>query len=238
MNKLEKKYYAVILAGGTGSRFGGEMPKQFIDLGGKPIIVHTIEKFLCFSEFIEILICVPEAWCSYTEDLIAKAKLLLPHVKVISGGSERNLTILNSIEYIANKQEDLTKVVVVTHDAVRPFISYDIIKNNIIHARDNPVVDTVVPATDTIVHSVDGEYIDSVPKRSELYQGQTPQSFNAALFKEYISVNKNLELSDAVGLFTHNGQKAKIVMGDYSNIKVTTKFDLVVAKALVNQVSH
>lgn len=235
MYKLEKKYYAAILAGGVGSRFGGELPKQFIDLGGKPVIIHTIEKFLCFPEFINILVCVPEEWRSYTEDLITKAKICSDNIKVIAGGVDRNSTILNSIAYIQNDNVDIKETILVTHDAVRPFVSYDIIKNNILQAKENIVVDTVVPATDTIVHSCDQAYIDSVPKRSELYQGQTPQTFNAGIFKDFVLTADGAEFSDAVGLFTSKGQVAKIVIGDYSNIKITTKFDLVVAKALINQ---
>lgn len=230
---MEQKFYAVILAGGTGIRFGGELPKQFIDLGGKPVIIHTVEKFICFSQFKTILICVPEVWISYMEDLLFKYNLSTHNIMVIAGGQDRNTTILNSIEYVENIESNLNNVVLVTHDAVRPFVSYDIIKNNLLMSESNVVVDTVVPATDTIVHSSDGGYIDTVPKRSELYQGQTPQTFHAELFRKHISENK-LDLSDAVGLFTAAGYQAKIVIGDYSNIKITTKFDLIVASSLIN----
>lgn len=230
---MEQKFYAVILAGGTGTRFGGELPKQFIDLGGKPVIIHTIEKFICFLQFETILVCVPEVWISYMEDLLFKYNLSTHNIKVIAGGSDRNTTILNSIKHVEGIESKLSNVILVTHDAVRPFVSYNIIKNNLLMSESNVVVDTVVPATDTIVHSKDGNYIDTVPNRSELYQGQTPQTFNAELFKKYISENQ-LDLSDAVGLFTAYGHQAKIVIGDYSNIKITTKFDLIVANSLIN----
>ena len=122
--------YACILAGGIGSRMGNEKPKQYINIGGKPIILHTIEKFCLCSEFEEILILCPRDWIEYTKSLVKKY-IGDRRIKVMEGGDTRNETIINAVRYIERSEALSEETVIVTHDAVRPFVTYRIIKDNI-----------------------------------------------------------------------------------------------------------
>lgn len=228
--------YACILAGGIGSRMGNEKPKQYINIGGKPIILHTIEKFCLCSEFEEILILCPKDWIEYTKSLIKRHVTASDRIKVIEGGSTRNETIQNAIDYI-DEQGNLTEdTVVVTHDAVRPFVTYRIIKENIEAVKKYGACDTVIPATDTIVESIDGKVISQIPNRACLYQGQTPQSFKALKLRELyrsLTPDEKALLTDAAKIFVIKGEKVSLVKGENSNIKITYPYDLTVAESLL-----
>ena len=182
--------FAVICAGGIGSRMGNaEKPKQYLNVGGKPIILHTIEKFVVNEQFEKVIVLVPESWINYTRDIIKKHLKGVEKVEVLAGGADRNSTIMNSIKYIEDNFTLDDDTVIVTHDAVRPFVTHRIIMDNIEAAVNVGACDTVIPATDTIVESMDGEKISSIPDRSKVYQGQTPQSFKAKRLKElYLSL--------------------------------------------------
>lgn len=228
--------YGAILAGGIGSRMGNEKPKQYINIGGKPIILHTIEKFVLCDEFEEILILCPKDWVEYTKGLIGKYIDAADKVKVIEGGDTRNETIQNAISYIeaaGNLDED---TVIVTHDAVRPFVTYRIIKDNIEAAQKYGACDTVVPATDTIVESQDGAVISAIPDRAKLYQGQTPQSFKALklqqLYRSLTDGEKEI-LTDAAKIFVIKGEPVELVRGETYNVKITYPYDLTVAEGLL-----
>ncbi|MGO3816141.1 MAG: D-ribitol-5-phosphate cytidylyltransferase, partial [Staphylococcus equorum] len=176
--------YAGILAGGIGSRMGNvPLPKQFLDLDGKPILIHTVEKFLLTSEFDKIYIATPQKWISHTKDTLRKHNINDDRIKVVQGGEDRNETIMSIIEAAEAENGITDEDVIVTHDAVRPFLTHRIIKENIASVLKYGAVDTVITATDTIITSEDGESIKSIPVRSEMYQGQTPQSFNINLLR-------------------------------------------------------
>lgn len=228
--------YGVILAGGIGSRMGNEKPKQYINIGGKPVILHTIEKFCLCSEFEEILILCPKDWVEYTKALVRKHIESNVKISVIEGGSTRNETIMNSIAYIEAAGNLDEETIIVTHDAVRPFVTYRIIKENIDAADKFGACDTVVPATDTIVESQDGEIISAIPDRAKLYQGQTPQSFKAqklkVLYQSLTEEEKNI-LTDAAKIFVIKGEKVYLVRGENSNVKITYPYDLTVAESLL-----
>lgn len=228
--------YAAILAGGIGSRMASEKPKQYINIGGKPIILHTIEKFCLCNEFEEILILCPKDWIEYTKDLIAKHISPSDRIKVIEGGSTRNETIQNAIDYIEAARNLDDDTIIVTHDAVRPFVTYRIIKDNIEAAMKYGACDTVVPATDTIVASEDGDVISAIPDRAKLYQGQTPQSFNALklrqLYRSLTEGEKDI-LTDAAKIFVIKGEHVKLVKGETYNVKITYPYDLTVAEGLL-----
>ena len=183
--------FAVICAGGIGSRMGNaEKPKQYLNVGGKPIILHTVEKFVVNEQFEKVIVLVPESWINYTRDIIKKHLKGVEKVEVLAGGADRNSTIMNSIKYIEDNFTLDDDTVIVTHDAVRPFVTHRIIMDNIEAAKTIGACDTVIPATDTIVESMDGEKISSIPDRSKVYQGQTPQSFKAKRLKElYLSLS-------------------------------------------------
>lgn len=228
--------YSAILAGGIGSRMGNEKPKQYINIGGKPIILHTIEKFCLCNEFEEVLILCPEDWVEYTKGLVKKHIVPNDKVKVINGGDTRNETIQNAISYIEAAGNLDEETIIVTHDAVRPFVTYRIIKDNIEAAQKYGACDTVVPATDTIVESQDNDIISAIPDRAKLYQGQTPQSFKAQKLQQlYCSLTDDEKdiLTDAAKIFVIKGEPVKLVKGENSNIKITYPYDLTVAESLL-----
>lgn len=231
--------FGVILAGGIGSRMGNvEKPKQYLKVGDKPIIVHTIEKFYVHDAFEKLIVLCPKQWMEHTKNLISKhLKEGKDHVVVLEGGTTRNETIMNSIRYIEENYGVDDDTLLVTHDSVRPFLTYRIIEENIKYGKEYGAVDTVIPATDTIVASEDGKVISNVPDRSKMYQGQTPQTFNAKKLKElYYSLSEEEKeiLTDASKIFVIKGEKVHLVQGEVFNIKITYPYDLKVAESLLN----
>lgn len=237
------KVYAAILAGGSGTRMGNpDKPKQFWTIAGRPVVVHTVEKFCLIDEFAEIIVLSPEGWVNQTRDIMASyLGAFARRISVIAGGATRNDTIMNAIDHIEQTRGLDEDDILVTHDAVRPFVSFRIIQDNIAAAREHGACDTVVPATDTIVHSEDGKLIADIPVRSEYYQGQTPQSFNAqrlkSLFTE-LSEDERKILTDACKILVLKGEQVALVNGDVSNIKLTYTHDMRIAQAMIDSDSE
>ncbi len=229
--------YAVIAAGGIGSRMGNlEKPKQYLTLKNKPIIAHTVEKFYVNSKFEKVIILCPEQWVSHTKSILKKHLPENDRVVVLQGGSTRNETIMNAIKHIEETDGLDDETIIVTHDAVRPFVTARIIEENIDAALKYGATDTVVPATDTIVESQNKKTISNIPDRSKLYQGQTPQAFKAKLLKDlYYSLSEEEKdiLTDACKIFSMKGYDVHLIDGEVHNIKITYPYDLRVAMALL-----
>lgn len=228
--------FAVVLAGGNGSRMGNSAtPKQYMMLGSQPILVHTVEKFYVNEKIDKVIILVPKAWTKHTKNMLSKNIGSSDKIVVIDGGATRNETVFNAISYIEENHGLDESTIVVTHDAVRPFVTTRIIDENIAAAKRYGACDTVVPATDTIVESKDGKRISSIPERSKMYQGQTPQSFQALKLKEIyasLSAEEKEILTDACKIFVMKGEPVHLVRGEVFNIKITYPYDLQVAHTL------
>lgn len=229
--------FGVVLAGGKGTRMGNvEKPKQFMEIGKKPIIIHTIEKFVVNTTFEKVLVLSPKQWIKHTQDLVRKYIPGSERVVVIEGGDSRNETIMNAIAYIEKIGRLNDDTVIVTHDSVRPFVTHRILEENIKYAMETGACDTVIPATDTIVESKDHKLISDIPDRSAMYQGQTPQSFKAVLLRDLYNglteEEKNI-LTDACKILVIKGEKVHLVEGEVSNIKITYPYDMRVAEALL-----
>ncbi len=229
--------YGVILAGGVGARFGGDKPKQYLNVKGKPILVHTVEKFILSPEIDKILVLCPQNWVEYTKNLLAKyLEGEGGKVAVAEGGPRRNETIMNAIDYIESAGDLDDDTIIVTHDSVRPFVSERIIRENVEAAKQYGACDTVLPATDTIVKSKGGEDVEKIPLRSNYYQGQTPQSFKAKMLRDSyaeLSEEQKAELTDAAKICLLTGHRVHIVDGEAYNIKITYPFDLRITRALL-----
>lgn len=229
--------FAVVLAGGIGSRMGNsDTPKQYLMLGKNPIIVHSIEKFYVNPKFEHIIVLTPEAWISHTANMIKKSMGNTDRISVIAGGSTRNETLYNAIKFIETNYGLDDETIIVTHDAVRPFVTHRIIEENIEAAAKYGACDTVVPATDTIVESLDGEVISQIPNRATLFQGQTPQSFKALKLKnlyESLTDEEKDILTDACKIFAMKGEPVHLVQGEVFNMKITYPFDLKVAATMI-----
>ena len=229
--------FAAVMAGGIGTRMGNvEKPKQFMEIGGKPIIIHTIEKFAMYPEFDAVIVLSPKQWINHTKDLVRKYIPASENVQVIEGGASRNDTVMNAIRYIEENHALDEDTVLVTHDSVRPFVSHRIIRENIELGLKYLATDTVIPAVDTIVESQDGAVLSAIPDRSKMYQGQTPQTFKAKKLKEvFLSLTEEEKaiLTDACKIMVLKGYDVHMIQGEVCNIKITYPYDLKVAEALL-----
>ncbi len=230
--------FAAIFAGGTGTRMGAcEKPKQYLSLGNRPVIIHTTERFCESPEFEKILVLCPCEWVDYTKEIIT-AHLDDGRIEVICGGKTRNGTLLKALEYIEAHYGVNDDDIILTHDAVRPFVTRRIIEDNIKYTYEYGACDTAIPATDTIVESDDGLLIETIPERSRMFQGQTPQSFNVKKLAETVRAltpEEEAVLTDACKIYTIKGLPVYIVRGEVTNIKITYPFDLKVAETLLNE---
>ena len=226
--------YALILGSGIGSRMGNTtLPKQFLKIGNKPIIIHTIEQFILSTRVDKIIVVVSSDYENYLKDLFKEYKL--NNIDIVIGGSDRSSSMINGCNYILDNYAVNDNDIIITHDAVRPFVTSRIINDNIDKIKNYDAIDTVIPATDTIVE-VDDDIISNIPIRSKMFQGQTPQTFR---LKELVSIYNSLSneekeiLTDACKIYTLKNKRVGYVKGEIYNLKITTKFDLNVAHSIV-----
>lgn len=231
--------FAAILAGGIGSRIGKtDTPKQFLNLGDKPVIIHTVEKFVINSSIDKIIILTPQNYINHTVNLIEEYIADYSDIVVIEGGDTRNDTLVRSINHIFDNYDVDSESIILTHDSVRPFVTHRIIEDNIKAAKKFGACDTVVSATDTIVKSFNGEIIDNIPIRDYYYQGQTPQSFKIEKLLKLINNLTDDEkeiLTDACKIFTLQNEDVHLVEGEVTNIKITYPYDLKLANTILKE---
>lgn len=224
----------IILAGGTGSRMGQiEKPKQFIEVYGKPIVIHTIEAFEIHPEIDKIAVVCLKEWMQELKKLLRKYDLSKVEW-IVEGGDSRQKSTNNAIKHLESicNEDDI----VIIHDAARPLISSRIISENILVAGRFGAVDTVIPSADTIVCSLDGNLIDNIPKRKDYFLGQTPQSFKYGIINnayDSIYVDGCNNATDDCKIVKDYGHHISLVMGDKINFKITTSDDLMILKAML-----
>lgn len=231
--------FAGIVAGGTGTRMSADIPKQFLMLGGKPIIIHSLNKFMSIEAIDKIYLGVHADWIEHTKKLIEEYRLDTSRIGIIKGGTDRNSTVFNIIDSIICEYGCNDNDIILTHDSVRPFVTREIILENISVASKHFACGTFIPAVDTIIHSTDGKTVSDVPLRQEMFQAQTPQSFNiSCLLQAYSSLSddEKARLTDTCSVFTTKGLPVHIVKGDSHNIKITTPNDLKIAESLAKDI--
>lgn len=244
--------YAAVLAGGSGTRMRADRPKQFLEFGGKPVIIHTVERFMECDGIDRIIVMTPAGWCGYTGEILADhfgkdqirvadpsraCSVAAGRITVAAGGSTRNETLMNAIAVIEGNGDLDDETIIVTHDAVRPFVTDRMIRENIQAAKNTGACETAFPATDTIIETDDNRYVTEVPDRSRLWMVQTPQSFRAMKLRDLymsLSVKEKEVLTDAAGIYVRKGEPVEIVKGESSNIKITYPQDIAVAEAIFN----
>ena len=227
---------AMIFAGGTGQRMNTRTrPKQFLELHGKPIIIYTLEAFEDHSEIDGIIVVMLESWIPYTKELIRKYNL--KKVKdVVPGGASGQDSIYNGLCAAARFYGD--DDIVLIHDGVRPFVSYDVISRNIQGVKDYGSAITATACYETIIISKDGKGVDAVPFRKETFTAQAPQSF---YLKDIIAAHDYVRslstgysnMVDACTIMTSQGKSVHLVEGNRGNIKVTTPEDVYTFRALM-----
>ncbi|MGL4950514.1 MAG: IspD/TarI family cytidylyltransferase [Mycoplasma sp.] len=228
---------AIILAGGIGSRVkGSKIPKQFIELNNKPIIIYTIEKFLKVNEIDQIIIVCHREWINHINQML-KVYNLSKNIDICEGGDSRNYSAKNAINFISNKYKLSNNSIIITHDAARPFVTPEIIKNNIIECVRSKCVNTVIPTDDTIIISNDNKTISQITNKDLSYRSQTPQTFTYEVISELYNHSFDNEIfksSDISTLANILEYKISLLSGNKYNFKITTDEDIEIAKYLVN----
>lgn len=216
--------FAVIVAGGSGTRMGLSTPKQFIILHDKPILMHTLEIFNRYDAQIEIILVLPEHEMGKWKQLCDKFFFHTPH-QLVAGGESRTESVRNGLDAI-QEAEGLVAI----HDGVRPLISTEIIGSSFTEAEEKGNAIVSVPLKDSIRWSKEGE--NQAVNRSDYCLIQTPQTFKLSLIKQAYQTLGTQSLTDDASVLEANGAKINLIPGDYRNIKITTPEDLRVAEAL------
>ncbi|MDY5105442.1 MAG: IspD/TarI family cytidylyltransferase [Megasphaera elsdenii] len=226
---------AVVFAGGSGVRMGAGIPKQFLEINGQPIIVHTLKLFQYHKLIDKIYLAVLEDYINYMKDLIDEYRLTKV-VSIIPGGETAQDTIYNALKKVECENPDDSTVLI--HDGVRPFVSYEVITKNIESVEKYGTAITVTPCFETIIISSDGIDVNDVPYRKNTYSAQAPQSF---ILKDIIQAHDQIRklptkyknMVDACTIFNHLGRSVHLVEGNRGNIKVTTPEDVFIFRALL-----
>jgi 2-C-methyl-D-erythritol 4-phosphate cytidylyltransferase len=218
----------VLLMGGEGRRFGSATPKQFHFLGERRVYQYALNTFLKMGVFDEILLVCHPSWKGEIEEG--------PQARVIEGGNTRQESSYLGVKGFLDAPE-----IVVIHDAVRPFVTEEIIFENIRGAIAGGAVDTCIPCADTLVYAPEKKWIELIPRREDFLRGQTPQTFQRRLILE--AHEKALEkgvvnATDDCRLVLDAGGKVQVVLGDERNFKITSEFDLEMAEKRVSGFFH
>ena len=223
MNKT--KEFALIVAGGKGTRIKTKLPKQFLELNGKPILLHTLEAFLRYSDEITIVLVLPEDDFEIWKAICKKFNFNTP-VIVEKGGETRFQSVKNGL----NKIEGPGLVAI--HDGVRPLVSEDIIGASFRLAAVHQSAVAAVRLKDSI-RMTDQDNTKAVD-RSRFRLIQTPQTFDIDLIKHAYQIKEDASLTDDASVAEKSGHVISLFEGSYENIKITTQEDLIVAEALLN----
>jgi 2-C-methyl-D-erythritol 4-phosphate cytidylyltransferase len=230
---MKNKVFGVVLAGGSGTRMGGTRPTQFQLIADRPILIRTLETFLRVPELQQVLLVTPAAWTEHNCKLIEQYLGPQSRIQLVEGGMDRSGSLMQAIFALDAAGVLDEDTILVTHDAVRPFVTVEMIEAGIALAKTGTPAMTVIPATDTIICSQDGKRIDQVPDRATMYQMQTPQTFGALMFRrcyEQLTAEERGTVTDASGVFLRTGIAVGMVPGDKTNIKITWPEDLIIAE--------
>jgi 2-C-methyl-D-erythritol 4-phosphate cytidylyltransferase len=216
--------YVVIVAGGSGKRMGGEIPKQFLELSGRPVLMHTIERFKSFNEAIEIITVLPENQLRHWIELQKMHSFKVPQT-LVKGGSHRFYSVRNGLKFVN------APGLVAIHDGVRPFVSIDTIKRCFETAEKlGNAIPAISPTESLRILTDEG----SIPvNRLHVKQIQTPQVFSAGLIKKAYLQQYCPEFTDDSTVLEKTGEKINLIEGNRENIKITNPEDLLISTALL-----
>ena len=229
---MGKRRYVIIMAAGSGTRMGGPLPKQFLDLGGKAVLQHTIETFLEACPGISVVTVLNADYIEYWRNYCLKRNFTCPQITV-AGGITRFHSVRNALEKIPDG------ALVAVHDGVRPLVSPLLVAEMFEKAADVPALIPVVPCVDTLkvlqksgdeLRTVDGAVAD----RSVLYAAQTPQVFHSEILKSAYSLPYDTMFTDDASVVQKYGKSLSYLIGERLNIKITTQEDLMLARAVMS----
>ncbi len=222
---MNYKEYALIVAGGKGTRIKSKLPKQFLELNGKPILIHTLEAFIRYSENITIILVLPEDDLEIWNDLSRKFNFTFPII-IVKGGETRFQSVKNGLSKIHDAG------LVAIHDGVRPLVSEDIIGASFRLAAVHQSAVAAVRLKESI-RMTDQDNTKAVD-RSRFRLIQTPQTFDIATIKKAYETKEDASLTDDASVAERAGLIISLFEGSYENIKITTPEDLIIAEALMN----
>jgi len=221
---------AIVPSAGIGVRLRSKIQKPYIELAGKPILGRTLIKLSENKNVKEIILAVAEDKTAYAGKMVNKYGI--KNVRLVAGGRERRDSVYNALKVVS---ADIDYILI--HDAIRPFITDELIESLLRAAYKYGAAIAGVPVKPTLKIVGKNSFIESTPSRNMYWEAQTPQVFKRDLIeKAYKSaIEKNIQATDDSMLAERIGVKPKIVMGSYSNIKITTKEDLELAKIIINK---
>lgn len=231
--------YIIIVAGGKGLRMGGDIPKQFIPIAGKPVLMRTIERFREYSPDLQIILVLPKAQQDYWHQLCEEYQFSV-EFQIADGGETRFHSVQNGLRLIPDDEQGIVGV----HDGVRPFVSVEVIQRCYETARTAKAVIPVVPVVETLRRIKDdntptlvgvGEVGGYNVLRSDYRLVQTPQTFDIQLLKQANQQQYTEQFTDDASVVEAFGHTVTMVEGNRENIKLTTPFDLRIAEVLVNE---
>jgi len=223
---IAKQKYVIIVAGGSGKRMGNEIPKQFIEIAGKPILMHTLISFYDYDTTIKFIVVLPESQHAYWNELIQKYNFTIQHI-VTKGGVERFFSVLKGLDYIP------PNTLVAIHDGVRPLVSHETIKNCFEKAVEMGTAIPVVPATESIreVHNTKSKAVN----RNNYFMVQTPQVFQSEIIINAYKQEYDCKFTDDASVVEKAGSSIQLVNGNIENIKITRPIDLKIAALLLSE---
>jgi 2-C-methyl-D-erythritol 4-phosphate cytidylyltransferase len=217
------KNYAIIVAGGSGTRMKTAVPKQFLLLKGRPVLMHTVEAFYNAASHPEIIIVLPAAYLAYWEQLCIDYLFTIPH-QLVSGGETRFHSVKNGLNVI----EDNGHALVAVHDAVRPLPGETLINNSYQHAAEKGNAITAVKSRDSVRQIKNGASVSLL--RAEIYLVQTPQTFRIEQLRTAYNQNFDESFTDDASVVEAAGFPISIIEGSYQNIKITFPEDIAIAE--------
>jgi 2-C-methyl-D-erythritol 4-phosphate cytidylyltransferase len=221
------KKYAIIVAGGSGSRMGTETPKQFLELKGKPVLMHSMNRFFDFDKNIQLIIVLPEKQVELWKTLCNVHQFELSH-EIVIGGTERFYSVKNGLSLVEDN------ALVAIHDAVRPLVNTNTIKNAFDSANQYGSGIPTIPLNDSL-RKIEGEDNFAVPRKA--YQIiQTPQCFSSSLLLEAFKQDYHSNFTDDATVLEAMGIKVYLTKGNSENIKITTPADFKIAEALIDEI--
>jgi len=229
--------YAVILAGGSGTRMHSPMPKQFLMLGDAPVFIHSARKLLSDARVKQLWIGANGDWYDLARQQIEEYIGGDGRVMICEGGADREETLLNTLNAICGHNDVGPEDIVLIHDSVRPFLTGRIIDDVIREMEFCDACNTVIPVNDTIVQSADGKTISGMPARGELFAGQSPQGFKIrALLEAFQSLtpDERKQLTETAKVCFLKNISVHIVRGEFFNFKITTPYDWHIAQNILD----
>lgn len=228
----ELKVSAIIAAGGSGTRMKATVKKQYLELKGKPIIVHTIKRLSSIDRIKNIILSVPPEDISYCKEEIVDRYNLKKVNKIIAGGEVRQDSVYNALMELSVDTD-----IVVVHDAVRPFTAKEILETSIDTAERDGAAVTAVPESDTVKEVSKDLFIIKTLNRDILWRMQTPQTFKKKLLIQAFehARKRGITSTDEAALLEGIGIPVKIVQGSYLNIKITTPEDMMLGEFLLSR---